>query len=221
MGKRWWDRWIENIKDGRAEVWILSGDEKVYNSKPSSDLSIQKATIDSFHEITVTTNVPFHIKEKKIEMEGIKIKNITPYDINSGDITNKVKIITEQKIDLKQTYKVKIENLADTNTEIGKVIRTEEFDKLFYYGGNDLGNIYTPQHTKFRVWAPTASEAKLVTYKKWNDKIGTEINMQQGEKGTWKAELKGNQKGLYYTYKVKIGDKWTEAVDPYARAASL
>ncbi|MBJ7930654.1 MULTISPECIES: type I pullulanase [Bacillus cereus group] len=215
------DRWIENIKDGRAEVWILSGDENVYNSKPSSDLSIQKATIDSFHEITVTTNVPFNIKEKKIEIEGIKIKNITPYDINSGDITNKVKIITEQKIDLKQTYKVKIENLAYTNTEIGKVIRSEEFDKLFYYSGNDLGNIYSPQHTKFRVWAPTASEAKLVTYKKWNDKIGTEINMQQGEKGTWKAEIKGNQKGLFYTYKVKIGDKWTEAVDPYVRAASV
>ncbi|MDM5193801.1 type I pullulanase [Bacillus hominis] len=215
------DRWIENIKDGRAEVWILSGDEKVYNSKPSSDLSIQKATIDSFNEITVTTNVPFNIKERKIEIEGIKIKNISPFDINSGNVTNKVKIITEQKIDLKQTYKVKIENLATTNTEIGKVIRSEEFDNLFYYGGNDLGNVYTPQHTKFRVWAPTASETKLVTYKKWNDKIGTEINMQQGEKGTWKAELKGNQKGLFYTYKVKIGDKWTEAVDPYVRAASV
>ncbi|PFS59493.1 type I pullulanase [Bacillus cereus] len=215
------DRWIENIKDGRAEVWILSGDDKVYNSKPSSDLSIQKATIDSFNEITVTTNVPFHIKERKIEIEGIKIKNISPYDTSSGNITNKVKIITEQKIDLKQTYKVKIENLADTNTEIGKVIRSEEFDHSFYYGGNDLGNVYTPQFTKFRVWAPTASEAKLVTYEKWNDKIGTEINMKQAEKGTWKAELKGNQKGLYYTYKVKIGDKWTEAVDPYARAASV
>ncbi|HDR7914367.1 TPA: type I pullulanase [Bacillus wiedmannii] len=215
------DRWIENIKDGRAEVWVLSGDDKVYNSKPSSDLSIQKATIDSFNEITVTTNVPFHIKERNIEIEGIKIKDISPYDINSGDITNKVKIITEQKIDLKQTYKVKIENVADTFTEIGKVIRSEEFDHSFYYGGNDLGNIYTPQYTKFRVWAPTASEVKLVTYKKWNDKIGTEINMQQGEKGTWKAELKGNQKGLFYTYKVRIGDKWTEAVDPYARAASV
>ncbi|MGE1126455.1 type I pullulanase [Bacillus wiedmannii] len=215
------DRWIENIKDGRAEVWILSGDDKVYNSKPSSDLSIQKATIDSFNEITVTTNVPFHIKERKIEIEGIKIKNISPYDIKSGNITNKVKIITEQKIDLKQTYKVKIENVADTYTEIGKVIRSEEFDHSFYYGGNDLGNIYTPQHTKFRVWAPTASEAKLVIYKKWNDKIGTEINMKQSEKGTWKAELTGNQKGLFYTYKVKIGDKWTEAVDPYARAASV
>ena len=215
------DRWIENIKDGRAEVWILSGDDKVYTSKPSSDLSIQKATIDSFNEITVTTNVPFNSKEQKIEIEGIKIKEINPFDKNGGDITNKVKIITEQKIDLKQTYKVKIENVADTYTEIGKVIRSAEFDHSFYYGGNDLGNIYTPQHTKFRVWAPTASEAKLVTYKKWNDKIGTEINMQQGEKGTWTAELKGNQKGLFYTYKVKIGDKWTEAVDPYARAASV
>ncbi|RAN78442.1 type I pullulanase [Bacillus sp. SRB_331] len=215
------DHWVENIRDGRAEVWILSGDEKVYNSKPSSDLSIQKATIDSFNEITVTTNVPFNSKEQKIEIEGVKIKGISPYDKNSGDITNKVKIITEQKIDLKQTYKVKIANLADANTEIGKVIRSEEFDNLFYYGGNDLGNIYTPQHTKFRLWAPTASEAKLVTYKKWSDKIGTEINMQQGEKGTWKAELKGNQKGLFYTYKVKIGDKWTEAVDPYVRAASV
>lgn len=215
------DRWIENIKDGRAEVWVLSGDEKVYDSKPSSELSIQKATIDSFNEITVTTNVPFNIKEQKIEIEGIKIKGISPLDTNGGDITNKVKIITEQKIDLKQTYKVKIENFADANTEIGKVIRSEEFDNSFYYGGNDLGNIYTPQHTKFRLWAPTASEAKLVTYKKWSDKIGTEINMQQGEKGTWITELKGNQKGLFYTYKVKIGDKWTEAVDPYVRAASV
>ncbi|MED0963968.1 type I pullulanase [Bacillus paramycoides] len=215
------DRWIENIKDGRAEVWVLSGDEKVYDSKPSSELSIPKATIDSFNEITVTTNVPFNIKEQKIEIEGVKIKGISPFDTNGGDITNKVKIITEQKIDLKQTYKVKIENFADANTEIGKVIRSEEFDNLFYYGGNDLGNIYTPQHTKFRLWAPTASEAKLVTYKKWSDKIGTEINMQQGEKGTWITELKGNQKGLFYTYKVKIGDKWTEAVDPYVRAASV
>ncbi|MES9701284.1 type I pullulanase [Bacillus sp. JJ927] len=215
------DHWVENIRDGRAEVWILSGDEKVYDSKPSSDLSIQKATIDSFNEITINTNIPFNIKEQKIEIEGVKIKGISPYDKNSGDITNKVKIITEQKIDLKQTYKVKIANLADANTEIGKVIRSEEFDNLFYYSGNDLGNVHTPQHTKFRVWAPTASEAKLVTYKKWSDKVGTEINMQQGEKGTWTAELKGNQKGLFYTYKVKIGDKWTEAVDPYVRAASV
>ncbi|PHF36223.1 type I pullulanase [Bacillus pseudomycoides] len=215
------DRWIENIKDGRAEVWVLSGDDKVYDSKPSSEFSIQKATIDSFNEITITTNAPFNIKEKKIEIEGVNIEKVSPYDTNNGDSTNKVKIITEKNLDLKKTYKIKMGNSIEANTEIGKVIRSEEFDHLFYYDGNDLGNIYTPQETKFRLWAPTASEAKLVTYKKWNDEKGTEISMDQGKKGTWTAKLTGNQKGLFYTYKVKIGDKWTEAVDPYVRAASV
>lgn len=215
------DRWIENIKDGRAEVWVLSGDDKVYDSKPSSELSIQKATIDSFNEITITTNAPFNIKEQKIEIEGVNIEKVSPYDTNGGDITNKVKIITEKNLDVKQTYKIKMGNSIEAHTEIGKVIRSEEFDHLFYYEGNDLGNIYTPQETKFRLWAPTASEVKLVTYKKWNDEKGTEISMDQAEKGTWTAKLTGNQKGLFYTYKVKIGEKWTEAVDPYVRAASV
>ncbi|MED1594431.1 MULTISPECIES: type I pullulanase [Bacillus] len=215
------DRWIENIKDGRAEVWVLSGDDKVYDSKPSFELSIQKATIDSFNEITVTTNAPFNIKEQKIEIEGVNIEKVSPYDTNDGDSTNKVKIITEKNLDFKKTYKIKMGNSIEANTEIGKVIRSEEFDHLFYYDGSDLGNIYTPQETKFRLWAPTASEAKLVTYKKWNDEKGTEISMDQGEKGTWTAKLTGDQKGLFYTYKVKIGDKWTEAVDPYVRAASV
>ncbi|MCI0765513.1 type I pullulanase [Bacillus sp. TL12] len=215
------DRWIENIKDGRAEVWVLSGDDKLYDSKPSSELSIQKATIDSFNEITVTTNAPFNIKEQKIEIEGVNIEKVSPYDTNGGDITNKVKIITEKNLDVKQTYKIKMGNAIEAHTEIGKVIRSEEFDHLFYYDGNDLGNIYTPRETKFRLWAPTASEAKLVTYKEWNDEKGTEINMDQAEKGTWTAKLTGDQKGLFYTYKVKIGEKWTEAVDPYVRAASV
>lgn len=215
------DRWIENIKDGRAEVWVISGDDKVYYSKPSSELSIQKATIDSFNEITITTNVPFNSKEKKIEIEGVNIEKVSPYDTNDGDMTNRVKVITEKNLDLKKTYKIKMGNYIEANTEIGKVIRSEEFDHLFYYDGNDLGNVYTPWETKFRLWAPTASEVKLVTYKKWNDEKGTEINMEQGEKGTWIAKLKGDQKDLFYTYKVKIGDKWTEAVDPYVRAASV
>lgn len=103
------DRWIENIKDGRAEVWILSGDDKVYNSKPSSELSIQKATIDSFNEITITTNAPFNIKEQKIEIEGVNIEKVSPYDTNNGDITNKVKIITEKNLDLKKHTKSKWE----------------------------------------------------------------------------------------------------------------
>ena len=70
------------------------------------------------------------------------------------------------------------------------MVRTEEFDNLFYYSGNDLGNVYTQNKTTFRLWAPTASEAMLVTYQKWDDKKGTETAMSQDEKGTWKIGIK-------------------------------
>lgn len=105
--------------------------------------------------------------------------------------------------------------------DIDTVVRTEEFDNLFHYSGNDLGNVYTPTKTTFRLWAPTASEANLVKYHKWDDITGTEIAMKQDEKGTWTVELTGDQDELIYTYKVKIKDKWNEAVDPYVRAATV
>ncbi len=54
----------------------------------------------------------FILRNRKSKLKVLKLRILLPYDINSGDITNKVKIITEQKIDLKQTYKVKIENFS-------------------------------------------------------------------------------------------------------------
>lgn len=215
------DRWIENIKGGRAEVWVLSGDDKVYYSQPALEPTINSATIDNFNEITITTNTPFDINKNKIEIEGVGIKEVSPFRTSDGNFTNKFKVITEQELELKNPYKVQVEDYGETTTEIGKVVRTEKFDDLFYYDGDDLGNVYTPTETKFRVWAPTATEAKLVTYKNWNDQSGSEVTMKQGERGTWFTTLKGDQKGLFYTYKVKIGEKWTEAVDPYVRASSV
>ncbi len=97
----------------------------------------------------------------------------------------------------------------------------QEMDNLYYYDGNDLGNDFHPIRTAFRLWAPTSSEAKLVTYKSWDDPVGTEFDMKRSEKGTWTAELPGDQDGLIYTYKVKVGNVWNEAVDPYVRAVTV
>lgn len=105
--------------------------------------------------------------------------------------------------------------------DLNTIVRLEDFDNLFYYSGNDLGNVYTLEKTTFRLWSPIASEAMLVTYQKWDDQIGTEMSMNQDEKGTWTIELKGDQDGLIYTYKVKIGENWNESVDPYVRAVTV
>lgn len=39
-----------------------------------------------------------------------------------------------------------------------------EFSKYPVYKGTDLGCIYKPTATQFKIWAPTASDAELIFY---------------------------------------------------------
>jgi pullulanase len=104
---------------------------------------------------------------------------------------------------------------------MGDIFSSKSFEELFAYDGDDLGAVYSEKETKFRVWAPTASEAKLITYTKWDQTSGTEIDMSKAEKGTWTTVLTGDRAGLFYKYKVKVNGNWNEAADPYARAVSV
>ncbi len=220
------DRFITKFnEDGTAEIWITQGVERVYYDVSQIDRTpkIVSAKIDKMNEITIETNFPFSLNDGKFAgftLGGVQIKEIQAYKENETT-TNRVKIITKDNLDLKKTYKISKQLFGTADVEMGAAIRSEEFDTLFYYDGNDLGNVYAKKKTAFRLWAPTASEAKLVTYDNWDDQVGKEITMKQAKKGTWKLEIQGNQDGLIYTYKVKIGDKWTEAVDPYARAVTV
>jgi pullulanase len=210
-----------NLTEERAVTFTFNDNTHAITDSTQLDPSIKRATIDNFNEMTITTNAPFDIDTQKIEINDVKIKEVSPFGTTDGNLTNKIKVITEQEFDLKKTYTVKMKNYGTVTAEPDKVFSSKKFNELFYYDDNDLGNVYTPSGTKFRLWAPTASEARLVTYTKWDDLKGKGIPMKQGEKGTWTAKLKGNHKGVFYTYKVKIGGKWTEAVDPYVRAASV
>ncbi|CAM4250662.1 pullulanase [Bacillus manliponensis] len=221
------ERYITKFnKDGSAEIWLSQGMKGVYydRDKVKNKPEIKRASIDNVNEITVETNIPFSLKEYEnagITVEGTEITEVVPYNKADGDVTNKVRIITKEPLDFTKSYTVSKEFYGSENTEIGAVVRTPEFDNAFYYEGTDLGNNYSKRKTSFRVWAPTASEVKLVTYHTWDAAEGTEVTMEKSEKGTWIAEKTGDQHGLIYTYKVKIGDTWNEAVDPYVRAVTV
>lgn len=46
---------------------------------------------------------------------------------------------------LGKTYIINDEDGLETDLQIGAVIRSDEFDKKFYYDGNDLGANYTKE----------------------------------------------------------------------------
>ncbi len=87
----------------------------------------------------------------------------------------------------------------------------ETFEDYPVYEGSDLELTFSPQSSKFRVWAPTASEVKLLLYDNGNDGGAYQTkDMKRSESGTWKLEIKENLKGKFYTFQVKIAEKWLD-----------
>lgn len=114
-------------------------------------------------------------------------------------------------------YTITDEHGGETDLQIGAVIRTEEFDQLFFYDGNDLGVDFTQKKTTFKLWAPTASKVKVKIFK--SEETSHElISMKRMDKGIWSIEVDRNLESFRYTFLVCINLEWREAVDPYANA---
>ncbi len=88
------------------------------------------------------------------------------------------------------------------------------------YRGNDLGLIYTPKGSHFKIWSPSAEKAELIFY---GSSLGSDrksvVPLSKSENGTWKAFVSGNLKGSYYVFRIFTHGKWlAEVPDPYAKA---
>ena len=68
---------------------------------------------------------------------------------------------------------------------------------------------YTPQATRFSVWAPTADEVRLMLYEEGEGGHASQsVVMEAGEEGVWNAKVEGDMLGKFYTFNVKIDDRW-------------
>lgn len=101
------------------------------------------------------------------------------------------------------------------------VVRTEQFDEMFFYGGNDLGVQYTKEESKFAVWAPTATEVNVICFDSWHQEHGVKHACYREEKGVWRATLTGDQVKKWYKYEVCVNQHWHQVVDPYAKFLSV
>lgn len=83
------------------------------------------------------------------------------------------------------------------------------YDEYPVYNGDDLELTYTAQESGFRVWAPTADEVKLLLYAHGHEGSAYEIrSMNRDVDGTWTEKIKTDLKGKFYTFQIRIGEKW-------------
>ena len=69
--------------------------------------------------------------------------------------------------------------------------------------------VYAPTMTTFQLWAPTAEKVRLRLYKDGNEgKAWKTLSLAKGSDGTWTKQMKGDLKGTFYTFEVKVDGKW-------------
>ena len=221
------DRFITKFENGKAEIWLIQGDPTIYYSRPGLSTKIASAAIKTFENLELTLNRKADLSALKaglsvnVGTKSLAIADVTAIPAGSTS-SNRFAVKLGEKITLGSELSVAHKEFGKVNPELGGLYSTEEFEKAFHYSGDDLGSTFTAASTKFRLWAPTATDAQLVLYSKDSDKAPSQtISMTKGEKGTWTHELSGNQHLTIYNFRVKLGESWVEAVDPYARAATV
>ena len=215
------DNYHVYLKNGKKGVWVDKERSKLMNS-------VNLCQFDNSTSITVTGNNP---------LSNVVIKkNETPI---SGSIA-KSNENRDFKITLSETAKVTDIYTAEITFEDGvscskpisiRNLYDSAFDAEFNYDG-ELGAIYTPSSTTFKVWSPVSQNIKLRIYengtpKSVNSELGSDVyeeyEMERGEKGVFSYTKTGDLGGKYYTYFVKNASNkdGKEIVDPYAKGAGV
>jgi pullulanase len=101
--------------------------------------------------------------------------------------------------------------------------QTTYFKPLSMTINNSLWTTYSRESTIFKIWSPTANEVILRLFKTGNDSNTFQTySLDSTTNGIWKKEIEGELNGIYYTYQVKIKNKWlAETPGIYATAVGV
>ena len=217
---------------GSAEVWLMQDDMTVYlnATMPQLTAHVMSADIAGLKKLAVKVSGDVSsVKDSDVTLLDTSENPNKTVELNSVKASgSEITIETKNDLNIKHKYELSIKGLAkdiklSASSKTGaSVIRTDEFDKKYAYTGDDLGAVYSASSTTFKLWAPTATEVKLITYKSTQENADKdkETPMTAEDHGVWSAKLDGDKANTAYAYEVHFADGTVNvSADPYAKAA--
>lgn len=221
---------FEKDEDNMYHVYLKQADAGIYSDASFTVVpEISLVEFTSYEEITGQTNVNF----TRIVLKENGTPIVTQeYD---GD-TNafRMKLPDGKQASFDNSYVIEItfvdEQVLEAQVSVSSLYKTPEFSTAYNYDG-ELGAIYTPSSTIFKVWSPVSSDIKVRIYNNGTpdnvdsakgDDAYEEHALVKGDKGVFSAQINGDLQGKYYTYVVTNNTyKNKEVVDPYAKSAGV
>ena len=74
---------------------------------------------------------------------------------------NKFTLSLYEPLEIGVEYYVVHQHARSIVLQYSGIVKTQRFDEMFYYDGDDLGCVYHRDHTSFALWAPTAARVKV------------------------------------------------------------
>lgn len=122
-------------------------------------------------------------------------------------------------IELGKNYIIQCRDFGSASLNVNDATSFPDFDKDYYYDGDDLGFSYTKEATTFKVWAPLASKVSLFIRKTKDDTFIT-YKMKREDKGVYSITLVGDYEGYFYRYQITNSGLSFITTDPYGKASS-
>lgn len=123
----------------------------------------------------------------------------------------------DKDLEIGREYQVMAVNGYRTVLQYRFIVKTERFNREFYYEGDDLGSSLLDKYTKFAIWAPTASQIKLEVEHHGSTKT---LDMHREEKGVFRITIEPRIIGAMYRYLIRVNGQWNYCTDPYGKAST-
>jgi pullulanase len=226
------DRFIDitKSKNNVLNVYLVQGDVTVYYNINDVDLSPKflSAKLEGVDRINIALSVPLTLKENVDQgfvisdgTNSFPIRRIMFAEFLSKT-SSRMDIFTQEPLDLGKSYTISHPNYGTTDIVFNKVFSSEAFEATYHFEG-ELGALYTPTKTEFRLWAPTAQAVSLNLFDSGHEGVAKqtiEMTKTLGA-GVWSVSVDGDLDKTYFTYTVNVNGVENEAVDPYARAVGV
>jgi pullulanase len=222
------DRFVDT-PSGSAEVWVVQGDPTIYYSLAAAETAKSEAAkskpvhafLDSptgvsmkfTNPVDLTTTKPsdFSVKDT---ITGATIPVTGLADLSGQNPTHSDLLTITLGSAPDVTHRLSI--TYGSYTALSVYPRLVLNDPQYTYTGSDLGNVYAPTGTSFRLWAPLASAVSLVVYKDLQGNLQTDTPMVRSDHGTWTAAVNGDLKNMVYYYRATNFGTTEPGMDPYA-----